>query len=88
MPTLREAGYGKDGGESWFGLLAPAGTSPEAIERFDKAIAQALKEPEIVQKVHNAGMRTTYLNPADFKTLIATETKMFGDIIKRGNIKI
>jgi hypothetical protein len=30
----------------------------------------------------------TYLNPADFKARIALETKMFGDIIKKGNIKL
>jgi len=88
IPTLRETGYGKDGGDSWFGILAPAGTSPEAIARLDKAIAQALAEPAIAAKVHNGGMRTTYLNPADFKARIAAETKMFGTIIQKGNIKL
>jgi tripartite-type tricarboxylate transporter receptor subunit TctC len=33
IPTLREAGYGKDGGDSWFGILAPAGTSPTVYWR-------------------------------------------------------
>ncbi len=88
IPTLREAGYGKDGGDSWFGILAPAGTSPEAVEKFDKAIAQALRAPDIIERVHNGGMRVTYLNPADFKARIAIESKLFGDIIRRGNIRI
>ncbi|TAJ37103.1 MAG: hypothetical protein EPO67_03260, partial [Reyranella sp.] len=66
----------------------PAGTSPDAIARVDKAIAQALTEPELAAKVHNGGMRATYLNPADFKTRIATETRMFGNIIQKGNIKL
>ena len=76
IPTPARSGL-RQGGRRvpWFGLLAPAATSPEAIERFDRAIAQALKEPEIAQKVYNAGMRTTYLNPADFKTLIATRRR-------------
>ena len=88
LPTLREVGYGKDGGDSWFGVLAPAGTSAEAIDRLDKAIAQALQQPDIKEKVHNGGMRVTYLNPADFKARIALENGLFGDIIKRGNIKV
>jgi tripartite-type tricarboxylate transporter receptor subunit TctC len=88
VPTLQQTGYGKDGGDSWFGILAPAGTSPDAIARVDKAIAQALTEPELAAKVHNGGMRATYLNPADFKTRIATETRMFGNIIQKGNIKL
>lgn len=88
IPTLREQGYGKDGGDSWFGILAPAGTPPAVVARLDQAIAETLRTPEIVAKLHGGGARVTYLNPADFKARIALETKMFGDIIKRGNIKL
>jgi hypothetical protein len=38
--------------------------------------------------VHNGGMRVTYLDPADFRARIGAETKMFGEIIRRGNIKV
>ena len=85
VPTLQETGYGKEGGESWFGILAPAGTSPDAI---DKAIADALRAPDIVEKVHNGGMRVTYLDPSDFKARIAGESRMFAGIIKKGDIKL
>ncbi len=88
IPTLRDAGYGKDGGDSWFGILAPAGTAPEAIEKFDKAIAQALRAPDIMERVHNGGMRVTYLDSAAFKAHIAVENKLFGNVIRRGNIKV
>lgn len=88
VPTLQETGYGKDGGDSWFGILAPAGTSPDAVARLDKAIAEALRATDIVEKVHNGGMRVTYLTPADFKARIVTETRMFGTIIQKGNIKL
>ena len=88
LPTLREGGYGKDGGDSWFGILAPTGTAADAIDKLDKAIAQALKQPDIMEKVHNGGMRVTYLNPAAFKAQIAAENKMFGNIIRQANIKI
>ena len=88
IPTLREAGYGKDGGDSWFGILAPTGTSPAAVARLDQAIAASLKTPEIGEKVHNGGMRVTYDNPAAFRARIDAETKMFGGIIQRGNIKV
>lgn len=88
IPTLQEAGYGKDGGDSWFGILAPVGTSPDAIVRLDKAIAEALRAPDIVEKVHNGGMRVTYLDPSAFKARIAAESRMFGTIIKKGDIKL
>jgi tripartite-type tricarboxylate transporter receptor subunit TctC len=88
VPTLRETGYGKDGGDSWFGILAPVGTSPAAVERLDKAIAEALRSPDIGEKVHIGGMRVTYLNPADFRMRIDVETRMFGEIIRKGDIKL
>jgi tripartite-type tricarboxylate transporter receptor subunit TctC len=88
IPTLREQGYGKDGGDSWFGVLAPAGTPLAVVAKLDQAIAAALRAPDIMAKVHNGGMRVTYLNPADFKARIAVENKSFGEIIKKGNIKL
>ncbi len=88
VPTLQEAGYGKEGGDSWFGILAPADTSPDAIAGLDKAIAQALQDPETMAKVHNGGMRVTYLASADFRTRMDQETRMFGAIIRKGDIRL
>ena len=88
IPTLREQGYGKDGGDSWFGVLAPAGTPLAVVAKLDQAIATALRAPDIMAKVHNGGMRVTYLGPADFQARIAVENKAFGEIIKKGNIKL
>jgi tripartite-type tricarboxylate transporter receptor subunit TctC len=88
IPTLREQGYGKDGGDSWFGVLAPAGTPPSVVARLDKAIADAVRTPEIAGKLHAGGSRVTYLDPTDFRTRIAVETRVFGDIIAKGNIKV
>ena len=88
IPTLREAGYGKDGGDSWFGILAPKGTSPAVVAKLDQAIAASLRTPEIADKVHRGGMRVTYLAPDDFRARIGVETAMFGDIIRRGNITV
>ena len=88
VPTLQETGYGKEGGDSWFGILAPAGTSPDSIARLDQAIAEALRAPDIMVKVHNGGMRVTYLNPADFRKQIGAESDLFGAIIRKGGIKL
>jgi tripartite-type tricarboxylate transporter receptor subunit TctC len=60
----------------------------EAIARLDKAISDALRAPDIVARVHNGGMRVTYLNPSDFRKHIGAESAMFGTIIKKGDIKL
>ena len=56
--------------------------------RLDQAIAEALRSPEVIAKLHGGGMRVTYLNPTDFRARIAAETQMFGDIIRKGDIKV
>jgi tripartite-type tricarboxylate transporter receptor subunit TctC len=88
VPTLREQGYGKDGGDSWFGILAPTGTSPEVVAKLDKAIADAVRSPDVIDKLHKGGCRVTYLAPTDFRDCITNETKMFGNIIQKGDIKL
>ncbi|HJQ58592.1 MAG TPA: tripartite tricarboxylate transporter substrate binding protein [Vineibacter sp.] len=87
LPTMLEQGYGKDGGDSWFGIVAATGTPAVAIERLAKAMQQAIAAPDIQIRLDNAGLRPTWLDPATFRATITAETKSFGDIIRRGNIK-
>jgi tripartite-type tricarboxylate transporter receptor subunit TctC len=87
IPTLREQGYGKEGGESWYGILAPAGTPAPIVNKMAKAIEDALKSPDVLDKLDKAGAKPTYLGPAAMRTQITAETKLFGDVIKRGNVK-
>jgi tripartite-type tricarboxylate transporter receptor subunit TctC len=85
IPTLREQGYGKEGGESWYGLLAPAGTPAPIIDKMAKAIDEALKSPETLDKLDKAGAKSTYLGPAAMRAQITADSTLFADVIKRGN---
>lgn len=90
IPTLREQGYGKEGGESWYGILAPAGTPAPIVDKMARAIEDALKSPDVLDKLDKldkAGAKPTYLGPAAMRTQITAETKLFGDVIRRGNVK-
>ena len=87
IPTLREQGYGKDGGDAWYGILAPTGTPSAIIDKMTKAIDEALKSPDVIDKLDKAGAKVTYLDPAGMRKQIDVESKMFADIIKRGNVK-
>jgi len=87
IPTLREQGYGKDGGDAWYGILAPTGTPPAIVDKMTKAIDEALKSPDVIDKLDKAGAKVTYLDPVAMRKQIDVESKMFADIIKRGNVK-
>ena len=82
------AGRRKEEGDSWFGILAPTGTSPAVIAKLEKAIGDAVRAPDIVEKLHLGGCYVTYLNAPDFRSRITDESKMFGNIIQKGNIKL
>ena len=88
IPTLRETGYGKQGGESWYGVLAPAGTPAPVVAKLSKAIEQALKSPDVLDKLDKGGAKPTYLDSAAMRAQIDMESKYFGDVIKRANIKV
>ena len=86
MPTLRETGYGKQGGDSWFGILAPAGTPSAIVARLSRAIDQALQSPDVLDRLDKGGLKATYLDPAAMRVQIDTESRDFADIIKRGHV--
>jgi len=88
IPTLKEAGYGKNGGDSWFGLLAPAGTPAPIVTRMAQAIDEALKSSEVLDKLDAGGLKATYLDPAAMRARIDTESRYFADIIKRGHVTL
>jgi tripartite-type tricarboxylate transporter receptor subunit TctC len=88
IPTLKEAGYGKHGGDSWFGILAPAGTPAPIVTRMTQAIDEALKSSDVVDRLDAGGLKPTYLDPAAMRTEIDTESKYFADIIKRGHVTL
>jgi tripartite-type tricarboxylate transporter receptor subunit TctC len=88
IPTMKETGYGKDVGESWYGMLAPAGTATEIVQRLAKAIDEALKSPDVLDKLDKGGAKPTYLGPGEMRATVDKESAMFADIIKRGDVHL
>src|SRR5947207_6299834 len=74
MPTLKETGYGKQGGESWFGIMARAGTPPTTVSRMSRAIEQALQSPDVLDRLDKGGVKATYLDPMAMRVQIDTES--------------
>jgi tripartite-type tricarboxylate transporter receptor subunit TctC len=88
IPTLREQGYGREGGESWYGLLAPAGTSDQIVAKMAEAIEHAVKSPDVIEKLDKGGAKPTYLGPAAMRAQVDKESRMFADIIERGHVTL
>lgn len=81
VPTLQEAGIvGAESG-SWLGLLAPAGTPKEIVDKISQSIQQALSVPEVQQNLWAQGGIARGGTPAEFVQLIHTDRKRYERII-------
>jgi tripartite-type tricarboxylate transporter receptor subunit TctC len=85
VPTAAEAGLPAWEASSWFGLVAPAGTSKPVLNRLYSEVQNAVKSPRI-QALADRGMQIIGSSPAEFADLIVAERKKWGDIIKSANI--
>jgi len=71
----------------WYGILAPANTPKEIIDRLQKEIARAVTSPKVAQVLTNLGLQPSSNTPEEFRVLIRTEGEKWGKVIKSANIK-
>jgi len=67
-------------------MLAPAGTSPEIIDKLNKAVSAALDAPELQQQFAKEGAPVVKMTPDEFGKYIETETAKWGRVVKEGHI--
>jgi tripartite-type tricarboxylate transporter receptor subunit TctC len=72
--------------ENWFGLFAPAATPAAVVEKLNGAVAQALKDPELIKRLNELGGEVSPMAPAPFKSFIQDESKRFAKIVQDANI--
>jgi tripartite-type tricarboxylate transporter receptor subunit TctC len=80
IPTLAEQGLPDFEATIWAGLLAPAGTPPEIIDKLAQATAQALKDPDIVSSLSAQGITVRGGGPDVFRDYIASEIKKWAKV--------
>lgn len=73
VPTYAELGYKQANEPSWFGLVAPAATPAAAVDRIQQAVAQALKEPAVRERLAGQGLYPSGTTPKEFTAQIASE---------------
>lgn len=73
VPTYAALGYKQANEPSWFGLVAPAGTPAAAVDRIQQAVAQALKEQPVRDRLAGQGLYPSGSSPKEFTAQIAHE---------------
>jgi tripartite-type tricarboxylate transporter receptor subunit TctC len=88
VPTIAEAaipGYQVD---SWNGLLAPAGTPPEIVNRIAAAVQQGYKDPATRKRLEEMGTEPVGDTPAQFHAFLQGEVQKWGSFVKQSGIKV
>jgi tripartite-type tricarboxylate transporter receptor subunit TctC len=84
VPTMEESGYPGFVSGSWQGLLAPAGTPPEIIERLHAVTAEALRHPDVVRRYATGGVEpVSSRTPDEFADFMAREARRWGEVAER-----
>ena len=86
VPTLAESGL--PGVRVWgsFSVLAPASTSRDIVQRMNNAVARAMKQPALAEKLRNQGLVPVFDTPEDFAASLRAEREHWAGLIRRNHI--
>ncbi|NMM82553.1 MFS transporter [Acidovorax sp. SRB_14] len=91
VPTVEQAGGAALKGyeaSSWFGLLAPAGTAPDTVNRLQQEVAKALATPAVKEKLLAQGAIPGGMAPAEFARHIDAEHRKWAHVVQASGAKV
>jgi len=89
LPTSFEQGFPELDSATWYGLLAPAGTPGEALQRLHAALNAALADPALRARLVENGVEIeTSPTPEDFARFLAAERERWSAIVRRANMRV
>lgn len=87
LPTMSELGLKGFDTRIWMGLLAPAGTSRDVVDKLSRALNEALKSQEVASGLNKLGMDPLGGTPEEFQAFIADETKKWTAVALAAGLK-
>ena len=87
VPTIAETGVPGFEAAGWNGIVAPAGTPPEIIQRLGTIINEAIASPDLSKKFSAQGVEVDLKTPEQFAAMVAHEITKWAKLIKSANIK-
>lgn len=87
VPTAAEQGLKGFDVIGWFGVLAPAATPSAVVARLNREINALLRQGEMREKLAALGLEAGGGSPEDFQKLIESDTRRYGDAIRRLGIR-
>ncbi len=87
LPTMMEAGVAGYESATWYGIVAPAGTPADIVNRLSSEIVAILKGPEMNDRLSKEGADPVGNTPAEFARHIQTEIEKWRKVIRAAGIQ-
>ncbi|MCD0504244.1 Bug family tripartite tricarboxylate transporter substrate binding protein [Bordetella petrii] len=88
VPTMAEAGLPGFESYNWQGIVAPADTPAPIIAKLNSEFNRILQDPEVQKAIADTGSQAGGGTPEEFGAFIASETRKWAEVIKKGNITL
>jgi tripartite-type tricarboxylate transporter receptor subunit TctC len=88
VPTVAEAGFPKLQNTFWLGVVAPAGTPSEVIDKLNAAFKDSLSQPDARARLDNLGAEIHVSTPAEFGKFLDEERALWTGVVTATNIKV
>jgi tripartite-type tricarboxylate transporter receptor subunit TctC len=82
VPSVVEAGFPKLVADNFLGLSAPAGISPEVIEKMNKALNEVIARPELIKRLEDMGVASQRMSQPEFASFVAKQVADWGPAVK------
>jgi tripartite-type tricarboxylate transporter receptor subunit TctC len=86
IPTFSESGLPGFVFDSWFGLLAPAGTPPAVVEKINAAVNKVIALPEVKERLQKHGIDSAQLSVEGFNKLFLNDFELMNKVVKESGI--
>jgi tripartite-type tricarboxylate transporter receptor subunit TctC len=87
LPTVAESLPGFDA-TTWHGVVAPAATPKPIVATLNRAIVQALAQPETLKQLHDLGVEVGSITPEEFAAYIKSEIPKWAAVVKASGAQV
>jgi tripartite-type tricarboxylate transporter receptor subunit TctC len=72
---------------AWFGMFVPRGTSPAVVKRIRDDVADVVKIPEVIKRLHEVGGEPNGMPSEDFAKWVRSEIERWNKVAKTAGIQ-
>ena len=88
LPTIAESGFPDYNAYPWFGMLAPASTPHDIVQRLASEITGAVPVPEVSERIRGFALEPTALGPEGLAQLMKNDYDKWRRVVREAHIKV